>query len=144
MGYKPKRTVYRLKFQDAEFDGLEVDATSLPVGELLQLIDIAVSLPRDADHKKLTPEQMKMVRDLFEGFARALKRWNVEDDDDRPVPATVEGLYSQELTFVMQIIGAWMETIGSVNKDLGKASTSGLQFPEGSLPMVPKSLNLTS
>lgn len=144
MGYRPEKTVYALAFEDGRHDGLEVYATSVPVGDLLDMIDLALQLGSTTGRNKRDPEHMKVIRDLFTGFAKALVSWNLEDGNGDPVPATLEGLHSQDLDLVLEIIGAWMSSIGSVSPDLGKDSNSGLRFPEGSLPMEIPSLSLTN
>lgn len=137
MGYKRTKT-YRLVFEDPEFEGLEVRAKSVPTGSFLkitELMDLGGS-------EGFTSDDMDKIRDLFGTFAGALIDWNLEDDDDQPVPATLDGLLSQDLDFVLQIIKAWMEAVTTPPESLGKGSPSGVQFPEGSIPMAVPSPDL--
>jgi hypothetical protein len=134
-GYRRAAKVYKLKFTEDEFTGLEVRAKSVPLGKFLDLTKL-VDLQNGT---ALGPEQMEQIRDLFTGFATALVSWNLQEEDGTDVPATLEGLYSQEFDFVLQIIMAWMEAIAGVAAPLVRSSNSGATIPEGSLPMVPLS-----
>jgi hypothetical protein len=152
MGFVRQSKTYRLTFEDPEFEGLEVRARSVPVGTLVELIGLASVVERGTG--SLTADETKAVGQLFAGFGKALVSWNLEEpilDDDgeptgevRPVPATVEGLYSQDLEFVMQIISAWMEAVGGVAAPLGQRSADGAPSLEASLPMEPSSPSPTS
>jgi hypothetical protein len=59
--------------------------------------------------------------------------------ENDPVPATKEGLLTQDQDLVMAIINAYSGAVGSVDSDLGKDSNSGGNFPEVSIPMDPLS-----
>jgi hypothetical protein len=144
MGYKRDK-IYRLVFEDPELEGLEVRARSVAIGKLLQISE----LKELRNSGELDGDGIAKTRDLLQIFADALVSWNLEIDTavngeviTQPVPATLDGLLSQDLGFVLQIIEAWMEAVTSVSKSLGKASPSGVTFPEGSLPMEPLSSDL--
>jgi hypothetical protein len=136
MGFKPKRTIYNLNFKGTEYEGLEVRVKSLSNGELMKLMSLAVKLT-EQENKDLDITDVTSVTDLFVGFAKGLVSWNVEDDDDRPVPATLEGVNSQEFGFIMMLVMNWVQAIGGVSDDLGKDSSSGLPSLEALLPMEP-------
>jgi hypothetical protein len=137
MGYKRDK-IYRLVFEDPDLEGLEVKARSVAIGKLLQISE----LKELRNSGELDGDGIAKTRDLLQIFADALVSWNLEDDADQPIPATLDGLLDQDLGFVLQIIEAWMEAVTSVSKSLGKASPSGVTFPEGSLPMEPLSSDL--
>lgn len=156
MGYKRKRTVYRLKFEDPELEGLEVDTTSASLEEFVAITNLSDLSVLGADVHELTPETMAMVSgamerldDLFAAFSKHLVAWNLEDDDDEPVPATYEGVKSQDAEFILELIAAWIEAVGGVSGPKEQRSSGGSPFPEGSLPMetlssVPPSLGTPS
>lgn len=112
MGYKREEKHYRLKFEDEEFEGLEVTARSLAVGDFLDIMGIDQSNPDPAEVSK-----------LFEALGKGLVSWNLEDEDG-PVPATLEGVRSQEFGFVMAIIAAWLSAIADVDPKLRKTSST--------------------
>src|SRR5690349_8567016 len=95
-----RNQIYKLSFEDPSFDGLEVRAKSVPLGQILKLTKLAgqdlKALDRDA--------QFEAVDEMLRMFAKALVSWNVEEQDpDNPdgpniaVPATYEGLQTQDI-----------------------------------------------
>jgi hypothetical protein len=136
--YKRQETIYKLVFADPEMDGLEVRVRDVSIGKLRQL----VTLREDASDDEQTEELDK----LFNEFAKSLVDWNLDDENDDPVPATLEGILAQPGKFVMQIIGAWIETVSGVPKDgpLPVRSTGGSPFQVASIPVVPRSQSLST
>lgn len=136
MGYKRKVKTVTLQFADPEFDGFECVVRSLPIAEYLRVAKLAST----AEEGTESAEAMLKV------FAKALVSWNLEDENDRPVPATFEGVVSQDFEFVMDVVAGWMQSMAGVDEksDLGKGSPSGVTFPEGSIPMEPLSPSLVS
>jgi hypothetical protein len=132
-GFRKPAKVYRLKFADEEFAGLEVKAKSVPLGTFLELSTLAEPIA-GGDSR----EQVTRVSQLFAGFAQALISWNLEDEETgEAVPATYDGIMAQEFDFVLAIITAWMEAISGVAAPLANGSTSGDTTLEASLPMAP-------
>lgn len=139
MGYKRPARVFKLTFEDPEMDGLVVRVRSVKLGKLLGLVRAM-----DLDTEKLTPDNTDLIDDVFKTFAEALVSWNLEDEKDQPVPTTVEGVYDQELDFVMAIVDAWVNALTGVSTPLAKSSTGGGNFLEASLPMEVLPSNLPS
>ncbi|HET7846937.1 MAG TPA: hypothetical protein VFL72_05545 [Acidimicrobiia bacterium] len=135
MGFKKESTIFKLEFEDPAYSGLEVLAKSVPTGDFLDLMDAAAKM--DLTSKTFSPDDLKAVKILIEGFGRALVSWNLEDDDDEPVPATIEGVRGQELPFLLPIVTSWMDAVAGVSADLGKESSSGETSPEVAIPMAP-------
>lgn len=127
MGYKPKRTLYELTFEDPDLEGLEVTTRSLSVDSLTQMYDL-VARVQDMDENN--PALLAMIGQLTERFARVLVSWNVEDDDDKPVPCTAAGLQSLEIGFLLQIIDAWASAMVQAPPPLPNSSSSGPPSPE--------------
>ena len=130
MGYKRPTKVLKLNFEDPEMKGLVVRVKSVKLGKLLGLVKL-VSL----DTEKLTPEDLALIDDVFQTFADSLVSWNVEDDDDQPVPPTLDGVYSQDLDFIMEIVAAWVDGLTGVSDPLAGRSRGGGTSQEASLPM---------
>lgn len=130
MGYKREGNIFKLRFADEEYNGLVVRAKSVSLGEFIQLAELA-----ELKGKVVTIDDMPKVNKLFEMFSKALVSWNLEDDDGTPVPATLEGLYSQDVEFVMAIIMSWMEAVAGVSTPLVPPSIDGVPFPVDSIPM---------
>jgi hypothetical protein len=146
-GFVRQQRIYKLVFADDEMAGLEVRARGVPLGTFLELIDLAsVFDGLDDDTTNLTPEEAGKVRQLFEAFGGVLVSWNLEqpelDADGEetgasvPVPATLAGLYTQDMAFVFQVIQAWMGAIASVAGPLGPPSAGGAPSLEASMPMA--------
>ncbi len=143
-GYRHQPKEYRLTFED--YPGLEIVTRSVSTGRLVKLMRMAVRLQSKdlTDASELTSEDADAVEALFSGFAKALKWWNLQDDEGRPVPATREGVEDQEFDFVLSLVNDWIEAVAGTPGDLGKGSNSGPQFPEVSLPMAPLSPSRSS
>ena len=122
MGFKRGPKIFRLEFEDPDLNGLTVRARSLPLGEFIDLANIDT----------VTAAQTDRVIRLF---ASCLVEWNLENEFGDPVPATYEGILAQELDFMIQIISAWMEAIGSVAPPLPDGSNAGATSRVQSLPM---------
>jgi hypothetical protein len=164
-GFKRARKTYRLRFAEgSELAGLEMVAGSLPLGEFLELTELA-------DIDVHNPADLAKVGVLFKSFATALKSWNLEQDLCRahrqpeckhcgcpdhgelvcedcsftalvvtgPVPPTLEGVKSQDYEFMLEVIGEWMTAIGGVPAPLGQRSAGGVPSVVASLPMAPLS-----
>lgn len=120
-GYRPKRKIITLDFEGTKHDGLEVTMRGLTVGEELELDDL-----RDKEGTG---------RQIFEMMAGLLHEWNVVDEQGEPVPATFEGVCTQDATFVMEILDALQGTQSGVSDPLPESSPSGEPSPVESIPM---------
>ena len=128
-GFQAPRKIYRLTFADPDLAGLEVRARSVSTGQFLEISSLA-----ELAGEHGTSTDANEVRKLFTAFAGAVVSWNLEDRG-HPIAPDVEGLYSQDFDFVLNLIMAWLGAIASVPDPLGRASSGGERFPEESLPM---------
>lgn len=110
MGYNRQKdlTVWALDFdaypglvvraRAASFLGLRAAAAAVPV----------LNAPAGA---RVTELQYLSAMDLLlDAFAMSLVDWTLEEgDDDRPVPATKQGLQHLDLPFLLDITGAWAD-----------------------------------
>ncbi|MDH6116915.1 hypothetical protein ABH930_000334 [Kitasatospora sp. GAS204A] len=139
MGFRVKRKAYKLVFQGTEFDGLEATVRSLTTGQLLQLE--AARLARAAGGTG----SEGATREMVEFLADALVEWNAENEDDgTPIPATLDGLLSQDLDVAMAIIAAWQQAMNGVAAPLSETSSGGEPSLEASIPMDAPSPSPTS
>ena len=127
MGYKRTPTLYVLDFIGTEDEGLVVKMTNLSVGKLLEMDKWQAASSSGNEEGTLK---------LLKEFTDHLFFWNLEDDKGKEVPATLKGVYTQDLDFILMLINKWLETIFGISGDLGKDSTSGQVFPEDSIPMM--------
>lgn len=138
-GYKRESKVYKLVFADPDYDGLIVRVRSIKIGALRELLGLAATL---ADGQVSLADASKVDR-LFEVFADALISWNLEDDHDQPVPATLEGVSTQDADFISDIVKEWMKVF-QVTGPLGNGSSDGGRSLEESLAMASQSPNRQS
>ena len=138
-GYRRKSTILRLHFDDPEYNGLVVKVKSAPIGQLLGLTALA-----GTDPQNFNPDDLAKVNGMFEVFANRLVEWNLEDESGQPVPATLEGIHSQDGVFVLTIVLTWISAVVGVASPLGPSSSNGQPSPGLSIPMETSSPNLPS
>lgn len=154
-GYVRKRTVYKLKFADEEFDGLEVLVKSMDLGEYRTFVAEMVELAGEdgqVDVDDLGADELELLDRMYEKFAGVLLKWNLQRHEDPfdestpvvDVPPTLEGLQSQEPGFVMQIIDAWMTATSDIDVPLGARSSDGRPSEELASMMEPLSASQAS
>ena len=134
-GYTRKRRVYRLRFEDEELDGLVVKVRSASVARLLEFMRFLAGLSGD----DLTADDVERLAGLFESFAEVLQEWNVQDEAGEPVPATLEGVYTQDADFVMDIMRVWFQAVTQPPAPLPATSSAGGPSAAPPLPMEPLS-----
>ncbi|MFI1728180.1 hypothetical protein ACH40E_02855 [Streptomyces acidicola] len=125
MGYRPPRKIYKLDFAGTEYDGLAVSMRGLTVGEELEVDSLRAE---DGGERR-----------FFEMLTGLLVDWNVEDEHGQPVPATFEGVCTQDSAMVMAILNALQAVTSGVPDPLPQSSPSGEPSPEVSIPMEPLS-----
>lgn len=130
--YTRKRKTYVLRFDDPELEDLEVRARSVSFGRFLDLLKLAAVLDDDA---AVDGEAVAAAEGLFSGFAEALESWNLDDEDGTEVPATLDGLRSQDADFVMPMVMSWLDAVGAVDAPLGNGSNGGKRSLEAGIPM---------
>jgi len=108
----PSRRI-RLTFD--EVPGLEIYMGSMSVAEALAFDENSVD-------------------DRFAKFADLLHSWNVEDEQGRPVPATIDGIRSIEISFAYKIMQAWTDALTGVPGPLDRPSTDGLPWEGAPIP----------
>lgn len=123
-GFKPQRKIYKLKFTDEEYEGLEVLTSSASMGAILEIQGLAAKM----GDKPTAQESLEISSRMMNIFAKSVIQWNLLDEDDNLVPTTVEGLASQDPQFVMSMIAAWTEAVAGVSAPLERGSTSGETF----------------
>lgn len=133
MGYKPKRKIYNLDFAGTEHEGLHVSIRGLNTGQYMDLFEA-----------KTVAESGGETNRLLTIMASRLVTWDVVDDDDTPVPATLDGIKTQDLDFNLAIVNAWTTAMAGVPAPLEQPSTGGGSSLEASIPMETLSASLAS
>lgn len=119
MSYKVKRTTYNLKFVDPDHDGIVVKVWAMSMAERLHVPTLVPSQEDDAE------SSVAKLDELHDTFIGHVVEWNLADEDDTPIPVTVEGLRSLEPEFIGLLIGTWRYAKAVVNAPLDEGSTSG-------------------
>lgn len=121
-GYRVESPTYNLKFEGLE--GLEVNIKGLNTGQMMELWE-----------DKSDSSTSESSKETLLRFSAALISWNIEDENGVPIPATLEGIKSLDVSFVLTMVNGWTTALSGVDTDLGKDSDSGEQFQEASIPM---------
>lgn len=136
MGYKPNLPGYTLQF--ADYPGLEVVTRRETVDGFMEIVGLAETLDGvTPEHAR--PEDLAMIGRLFDRFARVLVSWNLDDQDDQPVPANRKGLGSQDFQLISEIIEGWITAMSKAPPPLPNASSGGTNPAdplEASIPMT--------
>lgn len=132
-GWKRERKIYRLVFEDLEFEGLEVRTYSTSMRNVLAVQRLA----EIQDPMHLSDDELKLFHSIIDTFQDSLVSWNITDEDDVPVPADREGLLSQEPDIVYTIMMEWITAIAGVPAPLAQRSNGGPPLELGEIPMSP-------
>lgn len=122
--FKRKRKVYKLDFEGTEYEGLDVKVRGLTTGEYLEIVSLSAP----------STEGDKETEGMLRMFASHLVSWNLEDEDDKPVPTDYDGVKSNDFVMNMFIINAWTAAIASVPEKTEKKSLPGETFLAESIP----------
>jgi hypothetical protein len=133
MGYKPNRKIYNLDFAGSDFEGLTVSIRGLNTGQYMELFAA-----------KTEAEAGGETNDLLTIMASRLVAWNVVDDNDMPVPATLDGIKTQDLDLNLAVVHAWTTAMAGVPAPLEQPSIGGASSLEASIPMDALSSSLAS
>lgn len=144
MTYTRKRKIVRLEYDSShDWAGLVVRTRSLSTGLFRKIIQFGALMADGDGRPKLSAKDAAEIPKLFDIFAGVLIDWTLEEEDEDgavvPVPPTGAGIDSQDIDFVLALMGDWIGQIVSVSPDLGKGSNSGGISPAPSLPMAPLS-----
>lgn len=121
-GFSRKR-IYELEFREGDpiTDGLEIKATAPTVAESREL----GTRREDESLEDFIQRQMAMLVDH-------VVEWNLVDDDEEPLPVTVEAMETVDVYVFRRIADAW----GDIGKVIDEASPldsrSGPVLPGGS------------
>lgn len=143
MGYV--RAFLKLSFDDPELAGFEVRVRRLNIERLLELGE----LRHLSGLKDDTPEVREGLAKVFDGLAKVIVSWNLEDPVDptdpmsevRPVPVTAATVGDQDIDLLLAIVDALTNATTGVSGPLVANSSGGDQLLEASLPMELSSPN---
>lgn len=125
------QTLIDIDLSDTEYSDYKIRAASVSLGVLLDLGDQPERLRAGAG--------LGAVRELVELFASKIREWNLDDDNDAPipVPTTASVVYSLDPRFALKVILTWLDGMTAVDDRLGKDSISGPRSAPLNFPMEP-------
>lgn len=133
MGFKRNPKIYRLKWEDGDYAGLEVSIRSLNMGQLLEAKSGKSANGKDG------------LEGTVELLADRILDWNLEDEETgEAVPATLDAMKSEDDDLILDIINRWMEAVSGVPAPLDATSPSGEISQVASIPTEPLSESLAS
>lgn len=92
----------------------------------------------------LQQQQTTNVTEAFRQFGReALLQWNLEDDEDSPIPAGADGMLEIDPAFAMLLMEQWVQAVSQPSAPLSVKSSNGT-IPDSISEMMadPEKLNL--
>ena len=126
MGYQGR--VFKIAFEDSP--GLEVVAKSVSLRKILELAESAAALSAGV----ATSEQ---IQEVVATFVARVRSWTLADEDDEPLPVTMDALMEWDGAEAIRMAVTWMERAASIAVPL--TSGSGAEKPsrslEDSIPM---------
>lgn len=161
-GYE--RSTLKLKFEDPEFEGLQVRMRRLPIGDLFAVMELAQTAQGDKD--ELSVEESKAALDgVLDFLAPSIISWNLQENGvdvptfkGKPAHQAVEGccdltegkrhpstgLCSVDVDLIFALIDAWVDAASGVSRPLPSSSKTGGLSPEESEAMAALSESLGS
>lgn len=169
-GYKAPRRGVLARYED--HPGLEVRLRRVSVQKLVDfaLLVEQIEAYGGAEEARADAEAFAAVEKVLRKFASMIESWNLEDEarvcascgavrfdeaeacgrctseafevEDRPVPATYDGLAAQDLDFIMELLSGAMQTLSAAPPPLPEPSSSGgatrpTSELEAMIPMTP-------
>lgn len=132
MGHKRNPKIYHLKWEDGDYEGLEVHVRSMTMGQL-----ISARTGKGYNGKDDIGGSVELLADR-------IVDWNLEDEDGTPVPVTLEAMHEEDDDLILAIISRWMEAVAGVSAPLDETSNSGATSPVASIPTEALSPSLAS
>lgn len=130
MGWK--RKVLHLTFEDKP--GLEIYVRSVNVGRALALMRMADELAGGMVTDSAQAE--KVTTELFGAFASRVTSWTLEEDDDTPVPVSLDALLDWDFDDALLWVMAWLQQATSVQVPTAAPATGTGAPIEASIPMA--------
>ena len=115
MGYRKVPTIHTIDDIPGE-DGLIIRMQGISFGKVRRVT------------KLLDDEGDGALEEIGKLVISKLVSWNLEDQDG-PVPTTVEALDELDFSLVLKLVNAWLDCMTGVGDELGKDSSSGAKFP---------------
>lgn len=134
MGIRPEKTIYNLKFEGLESHaGLQIKVSSASIREMNFMMRQQATTGQDVADGNDQVAQM---------FLEHLVSWNLDGEDGKELPHTLEGVSELEPVYFAQIIMAWQLAMNSVPTNSSTPSPNGGISEEASLGLASSSESL--
>ena len=134
MGFKAGVRTMTIKFAEGhQYYGAEARVRSMTLGQYMAATGL------DGGEGEDTAASMRR-------FGEHLVSWNLDDDDEKPIPATPEGMQSADQGLIRSLQSAWLQAVVGVHDadPLPQSSPSGEPSLVESVPMEALSPSLAS
>jgi len=126
MGFKVKHKEIVIKFDDEEYEGLEIVARAPTVREALEAEKLS----------KISGEPTaKDLDKIFAYVAKFILRWNIEDDEGKALPINAAAFIDFPTEFAWAIVSGFTQGSSGVSAPLDNSSLNGEISPAVSVPM---------
>lgn len=125
-----KRKVLHIKFEDHE--GLDVYVRSVSVKRALRLMRLAGEM----DGAKPEQQAEKDVEELFGAFADRVVSWSLVEDDETPVPVSLDALLDWDFDVALEMVLTWIQQATSVSVPTAAPARPATGAMEASIPMA--------
>lgn len=119
-----------MTFEDHE--GLEVYVRSVSVKRALRLMRLAGEM----DDAKPEQQAEKDIEELFGAFADRVVSWSLAEDDDSPVPVSLENLLDWDFDVALQMVLSWIQQATSISGPTASPANGTGSPLEASIPMA--------
>jgi hypothetical protein len=139
--------VYRLVFPDGHesMPGVVARIKGLSIRQFLDVQRLAsIAEQRGKGGQADTAAVLEAVVQLATITGERLLEWNVDDEEDRPVPANAEGVLDLDPEAFTALVEEWLDAVAGVPGPLAGTSSGGPSPEELSMPMEPLSASLAS
>lgn len=114
-----------ISFTEGPNAGLNIRVMSIKFGKVRQLIRLM-----DEDDK-----DVEIMDEISKTLASALVSWDLQEEDGSPIEPSLAAIDDLEFDEVIDIVNKWLDQITGPDKELGKDSNSGENFPGRPLTM---------
>jgi hypothetical protein len=130
-GFEPKPKLYRLLWEDGDYEGLEVTAKGVSTEAYFEISGQAESMS--------DPPKSGEVKALLQRFGRLLVEWNVTEGG-KPVKPGFEGLASLDIDLSLEMFARWSAAVGGADPTSRPGSKPGATPAELKLAAASRSL----
>lgn len=145
MGFKRKRPTVTLKFADPDYEGFVIEMRRMSIEDSFLFGDLR-QWESDVHAGRVAKSVVdKQLLAMHTAVADAVIGWNLEDDQDNPIPVSVAAIRAEDPDFFWTLVRSWIMAMDiGVSADTKAPSSGGKPSEELQIPMEPLSDDLAS